>query len=299
VREAVYGLPLLELAEPGAGATQVSPLSPGAESLEGLADAALDRFVVAAPPGAIERRYVLAQALRALAPGAELIALAPKTRGGARLAGELAAFGCEIAESARRHQRICRCLRPFEPSGVAEAIAAGAPRFVPALGLWTQPGVFSWDRLDPGSARLVQALPPLSGRVADLGCGVGVLALAALTSPKVSEITLIDIDARAVAAARRNVTDPRAAFVQADARTAPLSGLDVVIMNPPFHADGREQRDLGAQFIAAAARMLRKGGVCLMVANAALPYEASLMAAFAKVRLVERAGGYKLYEAKA
>jgi 16S rRNA (guanine1207-N2)-methyltransferase len=270
-----------------------------AQDLAALDVGSLERFVLAAPPGVVERRYVLAHALRALKARGELIALAPKIRGGARLARELAAFGCEVAETARRHQRICLCLRPTEPLGLDEAIAAGAPQFVPALGLWSQPGVFSWDRLDPGSARLIAVLPPLKGRGADLGCGVGVLAVAALKSAAVSEITLVDLDARAMSAARRNVTDPRARFLHADARATPLTGLDFVIMNPPFHAGGREQRDLGTEFIAAAGRMLRKGGVCYVVANATLPYEAALAAAFAKIRLVDRSGGYKVYEAKA
>jgi 16S rRNA (guanine1207-N2)-methyltransferase len=271
----------------------------GGQDLAALASESLDRFVIAAPPGAIERRHVLAHALRAVKPSGELIALAPKIRGGARLARELTAFGCEVAETARRHQRICRCPRPAAPTGVAEAIEAGALQLVPSLGLWSQPGVFSWDRIDPGSARLIALLPPLKGRGADLGCGVGVLALAALKSSAVSELTLVDLDARAMGAAERNVTDPRARCLQADARTTPLAGLDFVVMNPPFHAGGREQRDLGPAFIAAAGRMLRKGGLCLMVANATLPYEAALARSFAKLRLVDRGGGYKIYEARA
>jgi 16S rRNA G1207 methylase RsmC len=40
----------------------------------------------------------------------------------------------------------------------------------------TDAGVFSRDGLDAGTRVLLEALPPLSGRVLDLGCGWGALA---------------------------------------------------------------------------------------------------------------------------
>ncbi len=297
--EAVYGVPPLELAAVPPGAPQLSPLVPGAGAIEILADGTVARLTVLAPPGTLERRYVLAQALRALEPGGELIALAPKALGGARLGGELAAFGCAVSEVGRRHHRLCRTIRPEGPAGLAEAIAAGAPRLDPGLGLWTQPGVFSWDRLDAGTARLLEAADGLSGQGADLGCGIGVLALRVLRSPAVTDLVGLDIDRRAIDAARRNLEDPRVRLLHADLRqgNVGLAGLDFVIMNPPFHHAGREDRGLGLAFIAAAAGMLRKGGVCRLVANIALPYEARLAALFARTTVLGQGGGYKVYEA--
>ena len=145
---------------------------------------------------------------------------------------------------------------------------------------------------------MLEALPPLGGRGADLGCGVGVLARAVLASPNVSSLLAIDIDARAIAAARRNVEDERATFDHRDVRGPAPADLDFVVMNPPFHDAGREDRALGQAFIAAAAESLRSGGVCWMVANIALPYEAVLAACFARVTSVTQARGYKVYEAR-
>src|ERR1700741_211751 len=96
---AVYGAPPPALAEVPRGAIQVSPLVPGAADLDALRPASLTAGVVAAPPGTVERRYVLARLLQALAPGAPLTALAPKDKGGARLRKELEAFGCAVVES--------------------------------------------------------------------------------------------------------------------------------------------------------------------------------------------------------
>jgi 16S rRNA (guanine1207-N2)-methyltransferase len=255
--------------------------------------------VVAAPPGTVERRYVLARLLQALRPGAPLTALAPKEKGGARLRKELEAFGCVVAESGRRHQRICHTLRPEAPEQLEAAIAAGALQYSDALGLWTQPGVFSWDRPDPGTRQLLTVLPAFAGRGADLGCGLGVLARAILAGGGVTRLELVDLDRRAVTAARRNVQDPRAAFHWADARVAPnLADLDFVVMNPPFHDGGVEDRELGQGFIRRAHQVLRPGGVVWLVANRHLPYEAVLHGLFAKVAARGEEAGFKIYEAR-
>jgi 16S rRNA (guanine1207-N2)-methyltransferase len=297
--EAVYGFPPPELAAPGPGARQLSPFVPGAEGIEDIPDGSLTRFVVLAPPGTLERRFVLAQGLRALTQGGLLVALAPKTKGGARLGGELTAFGCEVREDARRHHRICQSRRPARPVGLSEAMDAGAPQISPTLRLWTQPGVFSWDRVDPGTSLLLEHLAGLAGRGADLGCGVGVLALRALENPALITLACIDNDRRAIGAARRNIADERAQLLHADLRgpASGLEGLDFVVMNPPFHEGGHEDRGLGLAFISAAAAILRPGGVCRMVANIALPYEGRLRAVFANVRMLAQRGGYKVYEA--
>jgi 16S rRNA (guanine1207-N2)-methyltransferase len=295
---AVYGAPTL--ATIPTGARQVSPLIPGAGALEDAPDASLDGVVIAAPPGAMERRFVLAQALRALKVGGELAAAAPKDKGGLRLRKELEAFGCVVAEQALRHQRLCRCVRPAAPIGLAEAIAAGGPQTPARLGLSSQPGVFSWDRPDPGSLILARHLGGLAGAGADLGCGVGVLALTLLTSPKIAALTLVDIDRRAIAAARRNVGDPRTTFLQADLREpAPsLTNLDFVVMNPPFHDGGEEDRGLGQAFVRRAAASMRRGGLLRLVANIGLPYEATLGEAFDQLRRLDQSGGYKVLEGR-
>jgi 16S rRNA (guanine1207-N2)-methyltransferase len=297
---ALYGEPPRALADPAPGAVQCAPTTIGAERVEDFAAGSLADFTVLAPAGTIERRYVLAQALRCLAADGRLVAMALKTRGGARLKGELETFGCQVAERSKAHHRICHCARPPSPAEIEAAIVAGALRLESSLGLWTQPGLFSWDRIDPGSALLMRSGEPFSGVGADVGCGYGALSLSVLQSAKVTAVALIDIDRRAIDAARRNVTDPRASFHHADARDAlaAIGPLDFAIVNPPFHAGGREDRELGQGLVTAAAKALRRGGICRIVANVALPYEAAMAADFASVRLVAREGGFKVIEGR-
>jgi 16S rRNA (guanine1207-N2)-methyltransferase len=160
--------------------------------------------------------------------------------------------------------------------------------------------VFSWDRLDPGTAMLIEHLPDLSGRGADFGCGIGVLARAVLANGSVGELTLIDIDRRAIECAQHNLDTPRARFLWIDLRDPhpELVNLDFVVMNAPFHDAGQEDKGLAQAFVRRAAESLRKGGVCIMVANRHLPYEAVLRPLFKAVKPVIETGGYKIYEAR-
>jgi 16S rRNA (guanine1207-N2)-methyltransferase len=299
--ENVYGTPPEDLVALAAGATQFSPLIPGGQCLVAVANNSLNGLALLAPPAAVERRYTIAQALRALRPSARLVVLAPKNKGGSRIAQDLQALGCAFEETARRHHRICTIAGAGDDSAIEAALDAGKVQFVDDIGLWSQPGVFSWNRIDPGSALLLAHLPSLSGRGADFGCGIGLLARAVLASPKVTHLTLIDIDRRAIAMALRNMPSAdqaRVALLWADARTlTELSGLDFVVMNPPFHEGGTENQALGQNFIQCAARALRVGGVCWLTANRHLPYEAILKPLFRRITLVVEADGYKVYQA--
>ncbi|MBB3020208.1 16S rRNA (guanine1207-N2)-methyltransferase [Microvirga lupini] len=297
-RSGVYGMPPAELAETPDGAIQFSPLLAGSAKLEEQPEGSLSEMLVLAPPGTVERRYTTALALRALAPGSVLTILAPKDKGGSRIAKELKGFGCAVSETSRRHYRICICERPSLPTGIDEALAEGGPRLDEGFGFWTWPGVFSWNRLDPGSVLLEQNLPVFSGRGADFGCGIGVLARAILASPTVEHLAMLDIDRRAIEMAARNITDPRGDPRWADVRNGTgLKGLDFVVMNPPFHDGGAEDQSLGQSFIRQAAEALRAGGVLWLVANRHLPYEGVLKPLFRRVTLKVEAGGYKIYEA--
>ena len=154
-------------------------------------------------------------------------------------------------------------------------------------GSWlSQPGIFSWDRIDDGSALLAHHLPDdLSGHVADFGCGWGYLGRAILArAPTVTAIDLIDAEHRAVEAARANVADPRASFHWLDlsAEAVPAT-YDAIVCNPPFHAGRAADPSLGKDIIAAAARALRPGGRFFVVANRGLPYDAVLADNFTMV----------------
>jgi len=146
------------------------------------------------------------------------------------------------------------------------------------------PGIFSWDRIDEGSALLARHLPDdLSGHVADFGCGWGYLAREILArSPGIQRIDLIDAEHLALDAARANIKDQRATFHWLDLATeATPATYDAIICNPPFHIGRAATPALGQRVIEAAARALKPRGRFYMVANRGLPYEPLLKQHFA------------------
>ena len=161
--------------------------------------------------------------------------------------------------------------------------------------------MFSPDHADPGSRRLAAAVAGrLSGRVADLGAGWGWLAGAVLAgAPAIAELDLHEGEALALDTARANVRDPRARFHWTDvARLGPgAPPCDAVIANPPFHQGRAAEPDLGAAFIAAAARILKPSGQLFLVANRQLPYEAVLAIAFREWEKLSEDGTYKVMHA--
>lgn len=241
----------------------------------------------------------IARALALLPAGGVLALDGAKTDGIDSAAKALAAALPLEGSFAKAHGRVVWTRRPESLPPEAAAWAADAAPARNAAGFVTAPGMFSPDAPDPGSLRLAAAMAGrLSGRVADLGAGWGWLAAQALAdSPGISAIDLYEAEGRALDAARINLTDPRADFRWADVRALRRegTGYDAAISNPPFHQGRAAEPELGAGFIAAAARILKPHGRFFMVANRQLPYEAALGAAFARWEKIAEDGAFKLF----
>lgn len=118
-----------------------------------------------------------------------------------------------------------------------------------------------WEILKPGGYRfvyddalfrpgtdtfLLSSLPRLKAgiRVCDLGCGTGLLGLLLLQRQPALRVTGVDIQAEAVALARRcaaeNALEDRFTILQADLRKIrthfPAGQFDLAVCNPPYYA---------------------------------------------------------------
>ena len=246
-------------------------------------------------------RGLIAEAWSHTRPGGIVAMSGNKTDGIDALARALAAEGLDPASRPRAHGKLVWLVRGDTVPPFLDAWRAAAGPRKEAAGFWTMPGLFSADRIDPGSKFLADNLPPgLSGHAADLGAGWGYLAARILAAaPALASLALVETDRRALDLARRNVTDPRAAFMWADAtRSAGLPrGLDVVVMNPPFHDGRADAPDLGRAFIETAADLLSPKGRLFLVANRHLPYERKLRERFRTVTTHADAGKYKILAA--
>lgn len=194
-----------------------------------------------------------------------------------------------------------RCQLPTRPDdGFFDVAAPVAQR------LNTEPGVFSADKLDPGSALLLshlaaqgRAAPPQ--RVLDLGCGAGPLGLQAAALWPGARVVMLDADLRAVHCARSNAKrlglSDRVEVHWWDADELlpgdTEGGFDLVLINPPFHT--RKGVDMGPAIAMfdRAADALSGTGAALIVANRTLPYEPTLRG-LGTLETLEQARGFKV-----
>lgn len=166
-------------------------------------------------------------------------------------------------------------------------------------GFSTTPGIFSPDAIDKGSAVLLDHMPTLKGRVADLGAGWGLLSAHLAKQSEITELHLIEAEEKALACARLNVTDARAQFHWADATDIRFdTPFRFVVSNPPFHTSRAADPDIGRAFIRSAATLLSPSGTFIMVANRHLPYEAALSETFKVVTEIGGTSGFKVLQAQ-
>jgi 16S rRNA (guanine1207-N2)-methyltransferase len=186
---------------------------------------------------------------------------------------------------------------------IAEAsIAEDGPREIEP-GLWSRPGLFSWDHVDAGSEMLADSVPEyITGIGIDIGAGNGFLAREILAHcPKVERLDLVEAEYRALICQEATLAPHAGRFTLrwADAlKDLPPATYDFAVMNPPFHTGRADNNALGRAFIRAASATLRNGGTLWMVANRHLPYEEELARAFKTHDIVEDEDGYKIIRAE-
>lgn len=252
--------------------------------------------LVCLPRAKAEARAMIAAAAACVVPGGPVLVDGQKTDGVDSLLREARARGPVSDPVNKAHGKLFWFAA--DAARFADWAVQSGPQTIEG-GFVTGPGVFSADGVDPGSLALGQALATrLGGRVADFGAGWGYLASEILKRDGVREVHLIEADHASLAAARLNITDPRARFHWADVtRFKPVQKFETVVMNPPFHLGRDADPGLGAAFIRAAAAMLVPSGVLWMVANRHLPYERVLAEAFRDVEDLPPVAGYKLTRA--
>ncbi|MFL1432770.1 MULTISPECIES: class I SAM-dependent methyltransferase [unclassified Nocardiopsis] len=126
------------------------------------------------------------------------------------------------------------------------------------LRLHTDRGVFSPDKVDLGTRVLLESVPapPPQGRLLDVGCGYGPIALTLASRAPGARVLGVDVNSRAVGLARRNAAEhglgnarfavitPQGEPAEQDTPDAPgatdLAGpFDAIWSNPPIRV-GKE-----------------------------------------------------------
>ncbi|MCR5805066.1 MAG: methyltransferase [Clostridia bacterium] len=163
----------------------------------------------------------------------------------------------------------------------------------------TKVSLFSPNEADRGTLsmlRHVEFTPDM--KVLDLGCGAGIVSLAACCfGVDPHNIVMTDIDPVASSVSlenmKRNGFDG-AVVVTGDGLTnVPGSGFDLILSNPPYHTDFK----VAKTFIEKGFNRLKIGGKMYMVTKRKDWYKNKLIAIFGGVKIFED-DGYFVFEAQ-
>ena len=165
---------------------------------------------------------------------------------------------------------------------------------IPSLGikLVNHASVFSREGLDEGTRLLLQHFPKIGpGRktVIDLGCGNGILGLAAARKAPEAEVYCVDESFMAVWSAREgfrvNELGGRGFFLAGDGlEDFEKASADLILCNPPFHYQNAQTLEIALNLFDQARKVLRPEGELWVVANRHLGHHKSLAERFSTVR---------------
>lgn len=157
----------------------------------------------------------------------------------------------------------------------------------------TAAGLFSPDRIDKGTlAMLSVAEFSAEDKILDLGCGYGVVGIAAARAVGSQNVVMSDVNEKAVKLSRENavlneVGDVK--IVLSDGFNA-VSDKDftLILSNPPYHADFSVPK----HFIEKGFNRLKQGGRMFMVTKRREWYKNKFIGIFGGVRVHEIDGYY-------
>lgn len=240
-----------------------------------------------------------------LAPGAEVIAAA-MVKHLPRAAGDLLEryIGPVQASLAVKKARLLIAT----PEAKEPAVSPYPSRYrvdAPAIELINHANVFCREGLDIGTRAFLPHLPKNLGsaRVADLGCGNGVLAIASALQNPDAHYTLVDESFMAVQSAAENwraALGDRDVIVRAGDGLAgqEAQSLDVVLCNPPFHQQQVVGDFLAWRMFQQAREALVVGGALYIVGNRHLGYHSKLARLFRGVEQVANTPKFVILKAR-
>ena len=268
-----------------------------------LPDAAFDQAIVFVPKSKELLQYVLHSLASRLQPGTSIFLVGEKKGGVERAAKQLQSFGQTVKLDSARHCQMWQLVT--DRTVTAKPLAEWAQHYqidTPngELQIAALPGVFSQNRLDIGTSVLLPYLSQVtSGKIADFGCGAGVIsAYLAKLNPQ-NRIFALDVDAFALASTQmtfeQNQLQPERLEIQAvrGIEDAPMF-LHAIVSNPPFHQGIHTDYNASENLCKESVRHLKSGGELWIVANRFLNYPTLIEQSFRQCETKADQQGFKV-----
>ena len=166
----------------------------------------------------------------------------------------------------------------------------------------SKPGVYGWNKIDAGSALLVERLTeliqndmPKVNSILDIGCGYGFLCVASAFI-KCEKRVATDNNAAALECCAFNAIhhDFPLEVVAGDCANTVDGNFDLVLCNPPFHKGFDVDGELTTRFLQAARDKLNKNGIAIFVVNSFIPIEKKLTHYFKTYETLANTGQFKV-----
>lgn len=160
-------------------------------------------------------------------------------------------------------------------------------------------GIFSAKEIDFGTRLLIENAKINGKDVLDLGCGYGIIGIALKKINPDINITMIDVNERAILATKENCLSNNvdAIVLRSDIFSHPEIKnkiFDTILTNPPFSAGKR----LCFQFIEEGATHLNKGGLFQLVAphnKGGESLKKKMLEVFGNAGEITKKSGYRVY----
>jgi 16S rRNA (guanine1207-N2)-methyltransferase len=282
------------------------PTLPASEPLTGP----FDRVLIKVPKTLALLEEQLIRLQGQLAPGAQVIAAA-MVKHLPRAAGDLLeryVGPVQASLAVKKARLLIATPEALQPETRVPTASPYPTRYwleEPKIELLNHANVFCREGLDIGTRAFLPHLPKNLGtaRVADLGCGNGVLAIASALQNPEAHYTLVDESYMAVQSAAENW---RAALGEREVTIRAGDGLagqepqslDVVLCNPPFHQQQVVGDFLAWRMFQQAREALVVGGALYIVGNRHLGYHSKLARLFRGVEQVAATPKFVILKAR-
>ena len=262
-----------------------------------------DQVVIFVPKSKELLNYILHNVASRLTADASIFLVGEKKSGVERAAKQLQPYGNAIKLDSARHCQMWQV--KLKNSVQIKPITEWVQEYNVAtpngdLTICALPGVFSQNRLDIGTAVLLPYLSQVTaGKIADFGCGAGVIsAYLSRLNPK-NRIFALDVDAFALASTQMTFEKNNLPLEQLEVKAvtgiddAPLF-LHAIVSNPPFHQGIQTDYNASENLCKTSRRHLKSGGELWIVANRFLNYPLLIEQSFGRCTTKADQQGFKV-----